>query len=107
MPLILFFHAYKWHFGFCWFPENLEALERGELKFSCYYDEAGDHFGDSCGSAESEEGSDSEPEGDNSGYINITTIKKENTDEDCDLEVSLDFSHLIQSFRATWIFCVR
>lgn len=41
-------------------PDNLEALERGELKFSCSYDEDG--FGDSCGSAESEKGSDSEPE---------------------------------------------
>ncbi|XP_060530066.1 uncharacterized protein LOC132704199 isoform X2 [Cylas formicarius] len=42
-------------------PHNLEALERGELKFSCSYDES-EHFGDSCGSAESEEGSDSEQE---------------------------------------------
>ncbi|XP_017778466.1 PREDICTED: meiosis-specific transcription factor mei4 [Nicrophorus vespilloides] len=40
-------------------PEHLESLERGELKFSCSYDE--DTFGDSCGSADSE-GSDSEPD---------------------------------------------
>ncbi|KAJ8931797.1 hypothetical protein NQ314_015253 [Rhamnusium bicolor] len=44
-------------------PEHLESLERGEMKFSCSYDE-GDNFGDSCGSAEegSEQGSDSEQE---------------------------------------------
>ncbi|KAL1502864.1 hypothetical protein ABEB36_007942 [Hypothenemus hampei] len=42
-------------------PENLEALERGELKFSCSYDdEEGEQFGDSCCSVESGEGSDSE-----------------------------------------------
>lgn len=72
------------------FTENLEALERGELKFSCCYDES-DNFGDSCGSAESEEGSDSEPDAegevDNSEYINITTIKQENTDDEGELEV--------------------
>lgn len=37
----------------------MESLERGELKFT--YEEA-DTFGDSCGSAESEEGSDTEVE---------------------------------------------
>lgn len=67
------------------------------MKFSCYYDEGCDNFGDSCGSAESEEGSDSEPDVDNNldngEYINITTIKKENTEEDCDLEVSFCSFH--------------
>ncbi|XP_030746127.1 uncharacterized protein LOC115874962 [Sitophilus oryzae] len=43
-------------------PEHLELLERGELKFSCSYDDENDNFGDSCGSAESGEGSDSEEE---------------------------------------------
>lgn len=44
-------------------PETLESLERGEMKFSCSYDdEEGENFGDSCGSAESGEGSDSEEE---------------------------------------------
>lgn len=72
-------------------PENLEALEKGELKFSCCYDES-DNFGDSCGSAESEEGSDSEAEVDHSSeYINITTIKPENTDDEADLEVFFKF----------------
>lgn len=67
----------------------MEALERGELKFSCCYDE-GDNFGDSCGSADSEEGSDSEPE--HNEFINITTIKHENAEDDCDLEVG---NHLL------------
>ncbi|KAJ8952136.1 hypothetical protein NQ318_018472 [Aromia moschata] len=73
------------------YPENLEALERGELKFSCSYDE-GDNFGDSCGSAEegSEEGSDSEPEQEveigNTQYEYIHV--KEEDIEDVDVEVS-------------------
>lgn len=75
------------------FAENLEALERGELKFSCSYDE-GDNFGDSCGSAESEEGSDYEPEVESgingeTEYINISMIKHEDEDEDVDLEVAI------------------
>lgn len=72
------------------FSENLEALERGELKFSCSYDE-GDNFGDSCGSAESGEGSDSENDGDNAAdeteYVRISAIKEEDLEEDIDLEV--------------------
>ncbi|XP_018321174.1 fork head transcription factor 1 [Agrilus planipennis] len=43
-------------------PENMEALERGELKFTYKEADNYDNFGDSCGSAESEEGSDTEPE---------------------------------------------
>lgn len=74
--------------------ENLEALERGELKFSCSYDEC-DNFGDSCGSAEegSEEGSDSEQEeheeietGGSTQYEYIH-VKEEDL-EDIDVEVS-------------------
>lgn len=70
--------------------ENLELLERGELKFSCSYDE-GDTFGDSCGSAESEEGSDSEAE---SGVISqeIEFVDPNNfinqEEDEIDLEVS-------------------
>ncbi|XP_044269377.1 forkhead box protein P1 [Tribolium madens] len=68
-------------------PENLEPLERGELKFSCSYDE-GDTFGDSCGSAESEEGSDYE-EGPKRDFEFV--IKAENEDgSDFDIEVSSD-----------------
>lgn len=79
----------------------MEALERGELKFSCSYDE-GDNFGDSCGSAESGEGSDSENDGDNAAdeteYVRISAIKDEDLEEDVDLEVC--FLHFInlQSF---------
>ncbi|XP_050305141.1 uncharacterized protein LOC126742534 isoform X2 [Anthonomus grandis grandis] len=42
-------------------PETLEALERGELKFSCSFDdEEAEQYGDSCGSVGSSgEGSDS------------------------------------------------
>ncbi|KAJ3643734.1 hypothetical protein Zmor_026426 [Zophobas morio] len=74
-------------------PENLESLERGELKFSCSYDE-GDNFGDSCGSAESEEGSDYEQEVEGStkvdfDYINETTIKTE-TEEGSDLDIEVN-----------------
>lgn len=72
--------------------ENLESLERGELKFSCSYDES-DNFGDSCGSAEevSEEGSDSEQDEVETGgttqyeYIQV----KEEDIEDVDVEVSV------------------
>lgn len=78
-------------------PDNLEALERGELKFSCSYDE--DTFGDSCGSAESEKGSDSEPEVESNinvstQYIDIRSIKAAQVEEDeeeteeSDVEVS-------------------
>ncbi|KAL3268288.1 hypothetical protein HHI36_007409 [Cryptolaemus montrouzieri] len=72
-------------------PEHLEALERGEMKFTCSYDE-GDNFGDSCGSAESEQ-SDSEPEVDNGingeyEYVDIT-VKNED-DEEYDIQVSED-----------------
>lgn len=73
-------------------PENLESLERGELKFACSYDE-GDNFGDSCGSAESEEGSDYEQEEHKRqfGYVNMATIKTENEDgSDLDIEVNSD-----------------
>ncbi|KAJ8982430.1 hypothetical protein NQ317_007778 [Molorchus minor] len=76
------------------YPENLEALERGELKFSCSYDE-GDNFGDSCGSAEegSEEGSDSEHEQeqevDTGGTTQYEYIQvKEEDVEDIDIEVN-------------------
>ncbi|KAK9892867.1 hypothetical protein WA026_022548 [Henosepilachna vigintioctopunctata] len=70
-------------------PENLEALERGEMKFTCSYDE-GDNFGDSCGSAESEQ-SDSEPDADNSinaefEFVDITV--KHEVDEEYDIQVS-------------------
>ncbi|XP_066247872.1 uncharacterized protein jumu [Euwallacea similis] len=41
-------------------PENLESLERGEIKFSCSYDDECEQYGDSCGSVESGEGSDSD-----------------------------------------------
>ncbi|CAG9862195.1 unnamed protein product [Phyllotreta striolata] len=75
------------------YPEHLEALERGEMKFSCSYDE-GDNFGDSCGSAEeqSEEGSDFEQEIEeapvvvNSQYEYIQ-VKEEDT-SDLDIEAS-------------------
>lgn len=41
--------------------ENLESLERGELKFSCSYDDdESENYGDSCGSVESGDGSDSD-----------------------------------------------
>lgn len=66
------------------FAENLEALERGELKFSCSYYE-GDNFGDSCGSAESEEGSDSEVE--ENKYQLITEVKENGEISDVDVEV--------------------
>lgn len=75
-------------------PENLESLERGELKFSCSYDEM-DNFGDSCGSAESEEGSDSENEVENSlrgesEFIDITNVKVENEEMgEFDVEVCI------------------
>lgn len=67
-------------------PSNLEALERGELKFSCSYESYEDNFGDSCGSAESD-GSEYESEMDTTPttkiihaqpqYINIANIKTE------------------------------
>ncbi|XP_028142362.1 uncharacterized protein LOC114336235 isoform X2 [Diabrotica virgifera virgifera] len=74
-------------------PEHLEALERGEMKFSCSYDE-GDNFGDSCGSAEEQsEGSDSEQEQEvdvanvaNTQYEYIQV--KEEDISDLDIEVS-------------------
>lgn len=82
------------------FPETLESLERGELKFSCSYDEM-ETFGDSCGSAESEEGSESEPEVEQETetdvdhpysttqqFINISGIKVEDEDPDFDVEVA-------------------
>lgn len=63
------------------------------MKFSCSYDEA-DHFGDSCGSAESEEGSDSEGEANQCSeaeFIEISPIKIEEPDElnDYDVEVNI------------------
>lgn len=67
----------------------MEALERGELKFSCSYDES-DNFGDSCGSAESEEGSDSEHEVEEKPtykFINVQTIKENGDVSDLDIEV--------------------
>ncbi|CAG9830065.1 unnamed protein product [Diabrotica balteata] len=74
-------------------PEHLEALERGEMKFSCSYDE-GDNFGDSCGSAEEQsEGSDYEQEQEvdvsnvaNTQYEYIQV--KEEDISDLDIEVS-------------------
>lgn len=69
------------------FIENLEALERGELKFSCSYFE-GDNFGDSCGSAESEEGSDSEQEADGPKYQLIAKVKESGEISDVDVEVN-------------------
>ncbi|KAF7282128.1 hypothetical protein GWI33_003139 [Rhynchophorus ferrugineus] len=56
-------------------PEHLESLERGELKFSCSYDDENDNFGDSCGSAESGEGSDSDEE-----------VQEEVEEQDIDIE---------------------
>lgn len=64
-------------------PDTLEALERGEMKFSCSYDE-GDNFGDSCGSAESEEGSDSDGENTNNSeteFIELPNIRRESEEE--------------------------
>lgn len=82
------------------FPETLEALERGEMKFSCSYDEM-ETFGDSCGSADSEEGSESEPDAEQETetdvdhpysttqqYISINGIKVEEDDQDYDVEVA-------------------
>lgn len=64
-------------------PEHLEALERGEMKFSCAYDD-NDNFGDSCGSAESE-GSDYEAEVENTDEVELeyqdVTIKAESEEE--------------------------
>ncbi|KAB0794638.1 hypothetical protein PPYR_11477 [Photinus pyralis] len=70
-------------------PENLESLERGELKFT--YEDA-DNFGDSCGSAESEEGSDAEADvevvehnyNSEPQFFDISAIKSE--DDDIDIE---------------------
>nr|XP_022909934.1 uncharacterized protein LOC111421051 isoform X1 [Onthophagus taurus] len=76
------------------YPDNLEALERGDLKFSCTYDEA-DNFGDSCGSAESEEGSDSEAEMEQTieDVVDVVSTKEEIVEEedmgeDYDVEVA-------------------
>ncbi|CAH2006402.1 unnamed protein product [Acanthoscelides obtectus] len=77
-------------------PEHLEALERGEMKFSCSMDENDTFGGDSCGSAEersSEEGSDSEREVeeeeievDHEEQYEYVQVKEEGSD--VDIEVS-------------------
>ncbi|KAK4875015.1 hypothetical protein RN001_011437 [Aquatica leii] len=72
-------------------PENLESLERGELKFT--YEDA-DNFGDSCGSAESEEGSDTEADveivehniNEESQFFDLSALKGE--DDEIDIEES-------------------
>lgn len=71
--------------------EHLELLERGELKFT--YEDA-DGFGDSCGSAESGEGSDTEPENEventlngESHFYGIGSVETEHED-DYDVDVS-------------------
>lgn len=77
--------------------ETLESLERGEMKFTCSYDEA-DNFGDSCGSAESEEGSDSEPENNQNSeldFVEISAIKAEPEGDDItDYDVEVRFIYL-------------
>lgn len=72
-------------------PEELESLERGELKFSCSYDE-GDVVGDSCGSAESDEGSDYEPEIEAPVKQEFEYVVKNEVEEcsDLDIEVNSD-----------------
>lgn len=69
----------------------MESLERGEMKFSCAYDES-DNFGDSCGSAEeqSEEGSDSEPEQEiesNNTQYEYFQVKEEGSDVDIEVGI--------------------
>lgn len=78
----------------------MELLERGELKFT--YEEA-DNFGDSCGSAESEEGSDTEVETEvehtfngESHYFDISTIKAE--DDEISIEVRIAVGNLNRIF---------
>lgn len=59
------------------FAENLEMLERGDMKFSSSYDHEIDNFGDSCGSAEEQsEGSDSEQE-EQGDTVNVDTVNTE------------------------------
>ncbi|XP_045474595.1 uncharacterized protein LOC123680643 [Harmonia axyridis] len=76
------------------YPEHLEALERGEMKFSCSYDES-DTYVDSCGSAESEQ-SDSEQEVEAEVDNNINTeyeyvdIHVKNEVDEYDIQVSED-----------------
>lgn len=77
--------------------EHLEALERGDMKFSSSYDHEIDHFGDSCGSAEEQsEASDSEQ--DEQDIVNVETVHnepqyeyivKEEILSDLDVEVGL------------------
>ena len=74
-------------------PENLEALERGDLKFNCSFDEI-DNFGDSCGSAESGEESENEVENvlnAESEFVEIHNVKNEQDDvgEEFDVEVNI------------------
>lgn len=79
-------------------PEHLEALERGEMKFSCSYDET-DHFGDSCGSAEEQsEASDSEQEVEEETNVVSTQYEyiqvKEEDISDLDIEVSDNYEEI-------------
>ncbi|XP_044753514.1 uncharacterized protein LOC123312955 isoform X2 [Coccinella septempunctata] len=77
------------------YPEHLEALERGEMKFSCSYDES-DTYVDSCGSAESEQ-SDSEQEVEaevdnniNAEYEYVDIQVKNEEDDEYDIQVAED-----------------
>ncbi|CAH1155993.1 unnamed protein product [Phaedon cochleariae] len=78
-------------------PENLESLERGEMKFASSYDD-GDNFGDSCGSAEEQsEASDSEQEQEQevettNHQYQFIHVKDEDT-SDLDIEVSEDIGY--------------
>lgn len=74
-----------------YFSDHLELLERGELKFT--YEDA-DNFGDSCGSAESGEGSDTEPENEvesaldgESQFYDIGSVETE-PEDDYEVDVS-------------------
>lgn len=94
------------------FLEHLEALERGEMKFSCSYDE-GDNYGDSCGSAEeqSEEGSDSEPEPDvvtEETQYEYVQIKPDDIElEDVEIEdedIEVNEKHCLKSYNHLTVF---
>nr|CAH7718894.1 unnamed protein product [Callosobruchus chinensis] len=78
-------------------PEHLEALERGEMKFSCLMVEKDTFGGDSCGSAEersSEECSDSDTEAeeevevDHEEQYEYVQVKEDGSD--VDIEISDD-----------------